>query len=278
MSRNARSACEPINPVIAPLRHMYSFASWPATPGRGCQRANTTAAAQLRCEAPLSTIQKTRLAEAYGSVYITWLPPAGERLYPGGRLAPAPDLGAVDIVGGHVGEGAVAVVLALGPHHPSGPRRERRRPERRRRPRHRRPVDHPDRSRTGPLQGRPACDSADSGQTDEPREDRHHRARPSRPDHGHPQRRPRRQSRDLHPARPALDLPARRGTRDRGRPHRSTCQPQPALAIRGCPRGELNHLPTPACCPPTFSLVARHDRPDRQVEPANHYRMRRHSS
>ena len=30
------------------------------------------AAAQLRCDAPLSTTQKTRLAQAYGSACMTW--------------------------------------------------------------------------------------------------------------------------------------------------------------------------------------------------------------
>lgn len=49
----------------------------------------------------------------------------GERLYPGGRLAPAHHPRVVDIVGGQVGQGAVPVVFALGPHRPAGARRER---------------------------------------------------------------------------------------------------------------------------------------------------------
>ena len=43
----------------------------------------------------------------------------GERLDPGGRLAAADDLRAVDVVGGQVGQGSAAGVLALGPHRPA---------------------------------------------------------------------------------------------------------------------------------------------------------------
>ena len=42
-------------------------------------------------------------------------------------------------------------------------------------------------------------------------------------------------------------------------------------------RRELNHLPMRACCPLTFSLVARHDRAGRPLDPANHHRMCRHA-
>ena len=47
------------------------------------------------------------------------------------------------------------------------------------------------------------------------------------------------------------------------------------MYVRTCPRSELNRLPTPVCCPPGFSLVARHDRAGRPVDPTNHHRMRR---
>ena len=40
------------------------------------------AAAQFRCEAPLSTTQKTRLAEAYGSACVTWSTSAVNGLMP----------------------------------------------------------------------------------------------------------------------------------------------------------------------------------------------------
>jgi hypothetical protein len=49
----------------------------------------------------------------------------GERPDPGGRLAAAHDLGLVDVVGGEVGEGAAADVLAPGAHRPPGPGRQR---------------------------------------------------------------------------------------------------------------------------------------------------------
>ena len=49
----------------------------------------------------------------------------GERLYPGGGLAPAGDTGAVDVVGGQIGEGSEAAVLFLGAHRPARARRER---------------------------------------------------------------------------------------------------------------------------------------------------------
>ncbi len=48
----------------------------------GWASLSLAAAAQLRCEAPLSTIQKTRLAEAYGSVCITWSTSAVNGLMP----------------------------------------------------------------------------------------------------------------------------------------------------------------------------------------------------
>ena len=41
-----------------------------------------SAAAQFRCEAPLSTTQKTRFAEAYGSVLMTWSTSAVNGLIP----------------------------------------------------------------------------------------------------------------------------------------------------------------------------------------------------
>src|SRR5712691_3572330 len=61
-----------------------------------------------------------------------------------------------------------------------------------------------------------------------------------------------------------------------------TCPPPltswpPQRPIRKCPRSELNHLPTLVCCPPTFSLAVGHDRAGRPVDPADHYRMRRHA-
>jgi hypothetical protein len=78
---------------------------------------------------------------------------------------------------------------------------------------------------------------------------------------------------DLNPHGPDL----RKACRARHVLHRTYGISAGQRTIIKCPRSKLNHLPTQVCCPPTFTLAAHHDRAARQVNPANHGRMRRHA-
>jgi hypothetical protein len=69
-----------------------------------------------RWEDPLSTIQNTRSALAYGFAGHDLLHQPGERRDPGGGLAPTYHLPAVDVPGGQVGQGAAALVVVLDAH------------------------------------------------------------------------------------------------------------------------------------------------------------------
>ena len=66
-----------------------------------------------RWEAPLSTIQNTRLAEAYGSVVMTFSARSAKGAMPVVGRDRADHPGAVDVVRGEVGQGAAAVVPEL---------------------------------------------------------------------------------------------------------------------------------------------------------------------
>ena len=57
-----------------------------------------------RCDDPLSTTQNTRSGDAYGSWVLTCLTSAVDRFDAGRGVAPAMDLGPVDVVGGQVGQ------------------------------------------------------------------------------------------------------------------------------------------------------------------------------
>src|SRR5579859_4524313 len=69
--------------------------------------------ARPRCEEPLSAIQYTRRAEAYGSAVITWLTRAVNGAIP--VVGPAYQVRPVHVVGGQVGDGAVPFVFELDP-------------------------------------------------------------------------------------------------------------------------------------------------------------------
>ena len=113
-------------------------------------------------------------------------------------------------------------------------------PRRWRRPNDRRPLDHRDRSRPCPLQRHQAGHAAPGRARNDPRGDLVTGQPTIGPASRTPSCRPRRQVRDLHPARPSANVRARRAGR---RPPCSSRGPHhacSALAIRKCPRGDLN--------------------------------------
>lgn len=76
------------------------------------------AAVQPRCEEPLSTIQNTRRALAFGLLVMTFSTSSVNGAMPV-VSAQCPITWAVHVIGGEVGQGAVPPVLELHPHRPA---------------------------------------------------------------------------------------------------------------------------------------------------------------